>query len=233
MANGPFTLAPGEEVVVGFALLGGDDLADLQLNTVTAQGVWSSVPVELVSFTADREDGHVVLNWATASESETYGFNVYRALGLDELRMPVNESVIPGAGNSSELRTYSFVDENVAANGEYYYWLEEVSLTGETELFGPAHVAMTGMPTSIVLLEPMPNPAATGASIRYTLTERTDVHLALYDLAGQMVHTFVNGSVPAGDHEVSWDAAETPRGVYLCRLDTPKETVSQTIVLMR
>jgi len=92
---------------------------------------------------------------------------------------------------------------------------------------------MSGMPATMVLFESTPNPATNGTSIRYTLAERSDVHLALYDMAGQMVHTFVNESISAGDHEISWDATGTPRGVYLCRLDTPKETASHTIVLLR
>ena len=231
MANGPFTLAPGENVVVGFALIGGDDLANLQANTIAARSVWSTVPVELVSFNASSEDGNVVLRWVTASESETYGFNLYRAAGIDEARVLVNEGIIPGAGNSSVPRNYSFVDESTLANGEYCYWLEEVSLSGATQLFGPASVTI-GMPSTVVLYEPTPNPTSDGAVIRYNLTEQTEARLGLYDLSGQMVHEFDRGVHAPGDYQVTLNAAEIPHGVYLCKLVTPKASVSQTVILL-
>ncbi|MCU0610702.1 MAG: T9SS type A sorting domain-containing protein [Candidatus Eisenbacteria bacterium] len=232
MANGPFTIASGEDVVVGFALLGGDNLADLQANTMAARAVWMTVPVELVSFSAGCVDGHVALQWVTASESETYGFNLYRSAGLDDARTRVNESIIPGAGTSSVPKNYSFVDLSDLAGGAYRYWLEEVSLSGATELFGPAGIEIGGVPSSAVLYEPTPNPITEGALIRYLLTERTEARLALYDLSGKMVHVFADGVHAAGEHQLSWNAADIPHGVYLCKLVTPKESVSHTVILL-
>ncbi len=43
MSNGPFTLAPGQTIVTAYALIGGDDLADLQLSAVNAQIKYNTV----------------------------------------------------------------------------------------------------------------------------------------------------------------------------------------------
>jgi len=231
MANGPFTLAPGEDVVVGFALIGGDNLADLQANTTAARQVWPTVPVELVSFNAASERGHVVLRWVTASESETLGFNLYRSDTSDGAGVLLNENLIPGGGTTSVPRNYSFVDGSSLVNGTHYYWLEEVSSTGATERFGPAPVTI-GRPSSVMLYEPTPNPVTDGAVIRYTLTEQSEARLGLYDLSGKVVHELARGVHAPGDYQVTWDAVGIPHGVYLCKLVTPKESVSQTVILL-
>lgn len=46
------------------------------------------------------------------------------------------------------------------------------------------------------------------------------VRLAVYDAAGQLVGTLVQGSRPQGRHRLTWDPGELARGVYLCRLET-------------
>ncbi len=45
LATGPFTIAPGDSIVVAFAILGGSDLADLQQNADVAQSAWDQ-PVD-------------------------------------------------------------------------------------------------------------------------------------------------------------------------------------------
>ena len=45
LATGPFTISPGDSIVVAFAVLGGSDLADLQQNADVAQSTWDQ-PVD-------------------------------------------------------------------------------------------------------------------------------------------------------------------------------------------
>jgi len=42
LATGPFTIAPGDSIVVGFAFVGGSSLADLQQNTDVALSAWAT-----------------------------------------------------------------------------------------------------------------------------------------------------------------------------------------------
>ncbi len=53
LSTGPFTIAPGDSIVVAFALLGGSDLVDLQQNADAAQGVWDH-PVDSNPVTAPK-----------------------------------------------------------------------------------------------------------------------------------------------------------------------------------
>jgi hypothetical protein len=238
MADGPFTLAPGGTEVVGFALVGGDDLGDIQANAQAAQAMWEIVPVELASFDAIPGAGQVLLAWSTASERDTYGFHVYRSSSVAGSRLRLTEELIPGAGTSTELREYSFTDYDVAAGATYYYWLEEVSLAGETALYGPLSANVPAWPEVALLDAPSPNPVAGATTIRYELRDDAPVSVALYDLSGRMVRTLVNGVVTGGGHRVLWDGTDTmgqplAGGVYTCKLETPQASASTRVVVVR
>ena len=42
--------------------------------------------------------------------------------------------------------------------------------------------------------------------------------LRVFDLRGRLVETLVDGPLPAGPHEVAWDAHGVPAGVYFVQL---------------
>ena len=214
----------------------GDDLSDLQQNTIAAQGMWMNVPVELTSFDALSAGDHVELTWNTATERDTYGFNIYRALGLDADQTKINATVIPGAGTSAEPISYSFSDYSVSAGETYLYWLEEVALTGETELYGPTSVIMG--PDVHVLQVATPNPASESTVIRYALMNETPVNMILYDLSGRAVRTLVNETMPSGQHQITWDGTNNEGqlvsgGTYFCRLTTQESSQSIKITVIR
>jgi hypothetical protein len=238
MADGPFTLSNMSTEVVGFALVGGDDLGDLQANAQAAQAMWEIVPVELASLDVIPGAGQVLLAWSTASERDTYGFHVYRSSSAAGSRLRLTEELIPGAGTSTELREYSFTDYDVAAGATYYYWLEEVSLAGETALYGPLSANVPAWPEVALLDAPSPNPVAGATTIRYELRDDAPVSVALYDLSGKMVRTLVNGEVSGGGHRVLWDGTDTmgqplAGGIYMCKLETPRASASTRVVVVR
>jgi hypothetical protein len=49
VGDGPYSLANGETLVVGFGIVAGNNLADLQANTDIAQSIWDSVIVDPTS----------------------------------------------------------------------------------------------------------------------------------------------------------------------------------------
>ncbi len=85
----------------------------------------------------------------------------------------------------------------------------------------------------------IPNPSNGAVSIPCDLPAVTDVSLRVYNAAGQVVRTLVDTDEHlAGAYTVTWnstDAAgrEVATGVYLVRLTTPTQTVTQRITLLR
>ena len=72
----------------------------------------------------------VVIEWETASEMDTAGFNLYRGDQENGPFLQVNDALIPGADDPITGGSYEFVDSNVTAGTTYYYQLEEVELSG-------------------------------------------------------------------------------------------------------
>lgn len=69
-------------------------------------------------------------------------------------------------------------------------------------------------------LEPAsPNPFRSSTSIAYTLAEGAVVQIAVYDLTGRRVATFVEGRKGPGTHSVRFDARGLSVGAYLYRLE--------------
>jgi len=83
------------------------------------------------------------------------------------------------------------------------------------------------------LAGPVPNPFNPTTTIRYQLPEISYVHLQIYDTAGRLVATLVNGWREAGRHEVAFDGSNLPSGIYLARLAAGDYKTVQKLVLTR
>jgi hypothetical protein len=94
--------------------------------------------VTLASFDAAAAGEAIVLNWTTAAELNSLGFNVYRAAAVDSLRSKLNSSLIASmAPGSPTGASYQFVDDTARAGVTYYYWLQEVGANGQLAEYGP------------------------------------------------------------------------------------------------
>jgi hypothetical protein len=89
----------------------------------------------------------VLVEWTTASELDTAGFNLYRSLEPSGPFDKVNASLIATTGDPLTGGAYRYEDKTVQPGVVYYYQLEEVELDGGSERFGPISVqAKNGLP---------------------------------------------------------------------------------------
>ena len=91
----------------------------------------ASLPVFLSRFTAHRSGEKVVLQWVTETEIDHLGWNIYRAEKPIGEFVKINEKLIPGAGNSATPRNYEFIDKTAAFKHQYYYYLEDIDVSGQ------------------------------------------------------------------------------------------------------
>ncbi|GAB4266963.1 MAG: hypothetical protein Kow0080_08640 [Candidatus Promineifilaceae bacterium] len=75
------------------------------------------------------------VEWTTATELNTAGFNVYRSQQPDGEFVKINSQMIPAKGNTTTGSVYQFTDEQVKAGQTYYYVLEEIELTGSSKQY--------------------------------------------------------------------------------------------------
>lgn len=86
----------------------------------------------------------VIVEWSTASELDTAGFNLYRSDTPAGPFTRVNEELIPASPDPLIGGSYRFTDTNVVAGHTYYYQLEDVEINGTTTRHGPIEVRAAG-----------------------------------------------------------------------------------------
>lgn len=188
------------------------------------------VPVALVSFTAGASPDGVILSWETASESDNLGFNLYRATGAQD-RVRLNAELIPGAGTTLDPQQYSFVDDQVSAGETYRYWLEQVDIAGNVEMFGPVAIVVPGTLPGSLTLAVSPVPAREGGTVSLALPQAGRVRVGIYDLSGRRVLEVFDGALAAGAHSLAWSRGALASGTYFVRAIAPAGWVTAPMVV--
>jgi hypothetical protein len=120
----------------------------------------AALAVQLATFEATCQNSQILVTWQTVSELDNLGFNLYRNTSADGPSLQLNSELIasqaPGSGQGS---SYEWTNDNVEMGSTYYYWLEDVSLSGITTQHGP--VSVTCIPTAVTLqsLNTQPTPS--------------------------------------------------------------------------
>ncbi len=89
----------------------------------------------------------------------------------------------------------------------------------------------------VALERAFPNPLTASTSIAFELRESTDVTLAIYDVAGRLVRTLIEGPADAGRRALAWDARDdagekVAAGVYFARLEAGPDAVTRKLVVI-
>jgi len=92
---------------------------------------------------------------------------------------------------------------------------------------------MDQLPREFTLSQNYPNPFNPSTQIGFYLDKPSDVRLVVYNLLGQRVNTLHAGYLPAGDHNVTWDASGNPSGIYFYRITTESHTAVRKMLLVK
>jgi hypothetical protein len=76
------------------------------------------------------------------------------------------------------------------------------------------NLTSTVLPEGIELSQNYPNPFNPSTVIRFTLKEAGRVKLSVHDVTGRLIKLLVQGQVPAGESEVTFDASGLAGGIY-------------------
>ncbi len=86
---------------------------------------------------------------------------------------------------------------------------------------------------TFALASAYPNPFAARTTLSFTLPTAQDVRLAVYDVLGREVAVLVDGTRPAGEQAVTFDASELPSGMYVVRLEAGTARLTQRVTVVR
>ena len=77
------------------------------------------------------------IKWATASEVDNFGFDIYRSEKEEGPFSKITETPIEGAGTSDSPSYYKYEDDTIDPHKAYYYYVESISMDGVREHFTP------------------------------------------------------------------------------------------------
>ena len=89
------------------------------------------------------------------------------------------------------------------------------------------------LPETIQLYQNYPNPFNPTTTIRFALPYSSKVKLDILNMLGQKVATLLNEQRSAGVHQLTFDAAGLPSGIYLYRLKAGSYVQTRKILLIR
>jgi hypothetical protein len=130
------------------------------------------------------------------------------------------------------------VDE-VALYAPHSGELEDVSLEDATVEIRHICAVPGVMPISFSLGNCWPNPFNPMTTIQYDLPQASRVNLRIYDMAGHLVKTLVNGDmVEAGHKEIVWrgrdgSGRQVASGTYFYRLEAGQYSETKRMVLVK
>jgi len=183
----------------------------------------SPLPVELVSFKAQRHAQGVNLTWATASEKDNSGFEVQ--VSTDGKKFQKIGFVKSDVGTSSIAQRYSFLDTK-AVSGTRYYRLAQIDLDGTTAYSAIRAIALDGANGEIAAY---PNPFEEVVTVRLNGVEARKVNVTLTNAMGKVM--LEQQEETAGNTITVNTSGITTKGVYM--LHVVDEGQKHTFKLMK
>jgi len=116
------------------AVVGAGATLDRELYSFDLPG--TVLPVTGLGFTAQKQAGHVLLNWQTATEQNSRSFNIQHSEQGVAFK---TVGTVQAAGNSSNTKRYHFTHQQ-PAKGYNYYRLEQTDIDGRSSYSAVASV---------------------------------------------------------------------------------------------
>ncbi len=96
---------------------------------ITGGGTLGTLPVELISFVGNHNNGVNTLSWATGMELDNDYFILEKSVNAIDFSAV---AIIEGQGSTSNITQYEFIDQNINAK-IIYYRLKQVDFNGDFE----------------------------------------------------------------------------------------------------
>lgn len=119
------------------------------------------------------------------------------------------------------------------------FWFDEVALYKTITVgkpvaeFGESEQLESQKPIPFALKGNYPNPFNPSTTVEYSIDTRTQVELAIYNIAGQKVAVLENRVMDAGRYRTIWSSDNLASGVYFARLTTKKGILTCKMLFLK
>ncbi|MBI5060171.1 proprotein convertase P-domain-containing protein [candidate division KSB1 bacterium] len=159
----------------------------------------------------------------------------------DEAELSINDGTGPFTGRFRPHGTLSAIDGHTT-RGEWQLLAADFFLNTEGRIVSFAlHITVPmsaddprpARPDDFELLTNYPNPFNSSTEFRFSLDAPQYVTLTLFDITGRQVSVLLNARADAGVHHVYLAAGNLPSGIYFARLQSPGQTLTRKIALVK
>ena len=206
-----------------------DPSGNIVLKTATLTQV-PPLPVELLSFTAERKNNFVILKWNTATETNNKGFDIERFIpNATEWEKIGN---VDGKGTTIVNQFYSFTDF-VKVYGKYSYRIKQIDFDGTYNYSSEVTIYAGEIPGDYTLEQNYPNPFNPTTKIKIALPKTSEIKLSVYNTLGELLEIVAQAILPAGEYTFEFNGSDLPSGIYFYELKSGEVRLSNKMVLQK
>lgn len=134
----------------------------------------------------------------------------------------------------SQKSSLIFQDSNyVQYNTTVQVWPESTVVLNVNLVVSVEKIKAETMPKNFVIGEPFPNPFNPETRIRYTLPQKGEVKIEVFDISGKLVDKIFSGYQSAGSYQARWNATSCPSGTYIIQIRNGYAALSKKCVLVK
>jgi hypothetical protein len=138
---------------------------------------------------------------------------------------PENDSyLVQGYGSIGDTLSVTISEERFGFSRQFTVILDDDAVGIEDDGVSPE---------SFALDQNFPNPFNPSTVIRYQKSVSGHTRLTVYDVLGREVAVLVDGIMPAGAHQVTFDASSLASGMYLYRLTAGGQVITRRMMLVK
>jgi len=89
------------------------------------------------------------------------------------------------------------------------------------------------VPDEFMIFQNFPNPFNPSTTIKFYLPRSEFVTIVLYAITGKKIETLVEGKIPAGQHELQWNANGLASGIYIYRMRAGSFSESRKMIYQK
>ncbi|MBN4077607.1 T9SS type A sorting domain-containing protein [bacterium AH-315-C20] len=164
------------------------------------------LPIDLVEFSGENKGSYNEIEWKTASELNNDYFTIEKSNKAVDWEV-LHE--VKGAGNSSSLLEYQFIDDRPFSSLTYYR-LKQTDLDGRFKY--SQTIAVQSKLTEVLFSDLYPNPAAEYVSFDY-FKVYSDLNILIYNVQGSLIKEITYDNL-ALDGNLKLTTSDFENGMY-------------------
>jgi ELWxxDGT repeat protein len=190
------------------------------------------LPLTFINFDRVLKNNEVELKWTTANEMNSKGFEVEKSTDSKNF---FAIGFIKSKGNTTAETDYDFKDAAVQ-EGINYYRLKQTDNDGNFKYSSIIKVAYTNINANTIIIAP--NPFSNSSTISFTLSTSQKVSIQIFDIEGRLIKTLANEQMPAGVHQITWNATNengsaVANGMYYLKLNVGNYTETKKLSVIK